>query len=114
MSWKVALATGLALFSSLAFCGDKHIQKCQMSIIKFKSGKTTAVSQPITQAMLVADDQQFYAVIGDRVIRSPVLMNRPSEKAGYKAGTVYIMRANSFSVMYDEFGYVFDECGEVN
>ncbi|HBM2881038.1 TPA: hypothetical protein LVL09_004860 [Klebsiella oxytoca] len=107
------VAAGLALFSSYAFSSEEAVMKCQMSILKFKDGQMIGEPRQMAEAILTADSQQFYVVIGERVISSPVLFEHKGDMAGYHAGAAYFIRKTSYGVMYDDFGYVFDECVKV-
>ena len=73
--------------------------------------KTLLTSRCINQRG--AGHRQFYAVVGERIISSPILSENKGNLAAYHSGAAYFMRKDSFGVIYDDFGYVFDECEKV-
>ncbi|HFP9309500.1 TPA: hypothetical protein ACJI3N_005233 [Raoultella planticola] len=104
----------LTLISSAAAAAEPAVMTCRMSIMQTEQEKLTGVTRVLDQALVTAGHNQFYIVAGDRIIRSPELFKRNDKMAGYKSGAFYFMKANTFSVLYDDFGYVFDECSRVS
>ena len=110
---KTIIAATLALFSSLSNASDSIVMKCKMNIMHIENGEISGSPRPMAEAILTADSRQFYAVVGERIISSPVLSERKGRLAAFNSGTAYFMRENTFGVIYDDFGYVFDECEKV-
>lgn len=101
------------LFSALSIADEQRVEQCDMNILKIENGELAQAGHAMGLAILTSDSTQFYAVIGDRIINSPILMDHKGQKAGQKAGAAFFMRDGSFGVMYDDFGYVFDNCKKV-
>lgn len=110
---KKIIAASMILFSSVAFGESETVMKCQMNIMRISSGKMIGDPHQLAEAILTADARQFYAVIGERIISSPILSEQKGGLAAYQAGAAYFMRKDTFGVIYDDFGYVFDECEKV-
>lgn len=110
---KTIIAATLALFSSLPNTSNAAVMKCQMNVMRIENGEMSGSPRPMTEAIVTADARQFYAVIGERIINSPILSEHKGKLAAYHSGTAYFMQEGSFGVVYDDFGYVFDECEKV-
>lgn len=110
---KGLLAVSLMLFSALSIADEQRVEQCDMNILKIENGELAQAGHAMGLAILTSDSTQFYAVVGDRIINSPILMDHKGQKAGQKAGAAFFMRDGSFGVMYDDFGYVFDNCKKV-
>lgn len=110
---KTIIAATLAFISSLPSISEADVMKCQVNIMHIENGEMSGSPRPVAEAILTADSSQFYAVIGERVISSPILSEYNGKLAAYHSGAAYFMRGNTFGVVYDDFGYVFDECEKV-
>jgi hypothetical protein len=110
---KTIIAGTLALLASLPNVSNSAVMKCQMNIMRIENGEISGAQHRIAEAILTADAHQFYAVVGERVISSPILSEHNGQLANYQSGTAYFMRKDTFGVIYDDFGYVFDECEKV-
>ncbi len=70
---KKIIAASMILFSSVAFGESETVMKCQMNIMRISGGKMIGDPHQLAEAILTADARQFYAVIGERIISSPIL-----------------------------------------
>ena len=107
---KTIFAATLAILIALPNAGNSAVMKCQMNIMRIENGEMSGTPHRVAEAILTADAHQFYAVVGERIISSPILSENKGDLAAYHSGAAYFMRKNSFGVIYDDFGYVFDEC----
>ena len=105
---KTIFAATLAILIALPNAGNSAVMKCQMNIMRI--GEMSGTPHRVAEAILTADAHQFYAVVGERIISSPILSENKGNLAAYHSGAAYFMRKDSFGVIYDDFGYVFDEC----
>lgn len=110
---KTIIAATLALMSSLPNTSDAAVMKCQMNVMRIENGEMYGAPRTMTEAIVTADARQFYAVIGERIITSPQLSEHKGRLAAYHSGAAYFMQKSTFGVIYDDFGYVFDECEKV-
>ncbi|EPK1032544.1 hypothetical protein [Klebsiella variicola] len=110
---KTIFAATLTILTLLPNVGNSAVMKCQMNIMRIENGEMSGAPHHIAEAILTADSRQFYAVVGERIISSPILSENKGNLAAYHSGTAYFMRKDSFGVIYDDFGYVFDECEKV-
>lgn len=110
---KTIFAATLAILIALPNAGNSAVMKCQMNIMRIENGGMSGTPHRVAEAILTADAHQFYAVVGERIISSPILSENKGDLAAYHSGAAYFMRKNSFGVIYDDFGYVFDECEKV-
>lgn len=112
---KLTIAAFLAIYSTMAVCEETDkVQKCQMNVMNIVNGEMSGEPRAAGDAILTSGHNQFYAVVGDRIITSPLLVARKGNLVAFHSGTVYLMQKDSFSVFYDDFGYVFDECVKVS
>ncbi len=84
-----------------------------MNVMSIKDGMMIGEPRTVGEALVTSGLDQFYAVIDDRVIKSPLLIERKGDMVAYQSGAVYLMQKSSYSVLYEDFGYVFDECVKV-
>ena len=110
---KTIFAATLTILTLLPNVGNSAVMKCQMNIMRIENGEMSGAPHRIAEAILTADSRQFYAVVGERIISSPILSENKGNLAAYHSGAAYFMRKVSFGVNYDDFGYVFDECEKV-
>lgn len=111
---KTIIAASIILFSSMASGSEESVMTCQMSVITVDKGNMLGEPRAAGKVILTSSSDQFYAVVGERVMKSPPLVEHNGNMVAYHSGAVYLMQKNSYSVLYDDFGYVFDECTKVS
>lgn len=111
---KLTIAACLAIYSTVALCAEDKVQTCQMSVMNIANGEMSGEPRAAGDAIVTSGSDQFYVLIGERVIASPLLVERKGNLVAFHSGTAYLMQKESYSVIYDDFGYVFDECVKVS
>ena len=102
---RTLIAIYLALTSTLAYSqADENIMKCQMSMISIDKGQMVGDPHVVSDALLISDDRQFFAVVDNQIINSPELLEGESSMGTHHAGATYLMRKSTFAVLYENFG----------
>lgn len=93
---KTIIAATLTLLTSLPSVSNSAVMKCQMNIMRIENGEMAGAPHRMAEAILTADSRQFYAVVGERIISSPLLSENKGNLATYHSGAAYFMRKDTF------------------
>lgn len=110
---KSMIAASLLVTSIMALASEESVMTCQMNIMTIDKGDMRGEPRAAGEVILTSGNDQFYAVVGERIMKSPLMVERNGRMAAYHSGAVYLMKNSTFSILFDDFGYVFDECVKV-